>query len=110
MREAAMITPVQQVGRLGDPHIVAAQCRAAGAVQGVIQAADLFVEDRTILVMRRKDHALRTNLAPVARAPQPHPHAMLRDLGIGEVIGIADPDHPAILNAERFQFPRPDID
>src|SRR5208337_866006 len=40
--DTAMIAPVFEVGRLGNPDVIAAQYGTAGTVQGVVSAADLL--------------------------------------------------------------------
>src|SRR5580658_7645269 len=67
VRKTTMPAPMNQVGRLGQPDIVAAQLRTAGTVQRIILAAYLFVEDCAILVVWGEDHANMIEVLPVAR-------------------------------------------
>ena len=66
--QATMVAPVQEVRRLGEPNIIAAEIRAAWTVQGVIHAVDRLLKKRAILVVRRENHAVVANVAPIGCA------------------------------------------
>ena len=73
-------------------------------MQGIVSAANPLAEDGTVLVMWRQDHAVRAGHAPVARAAESHTHAVLRDLGEGQVVRIAHLDDSAIFDAIRLKL------
>src|ERR1039458_7880435 len=100
------MAPMNQVGGLCQPDVVAAQLGTAGPVQGVVFAPDPLFEERAILVVRWKDHAFVPEFLPVAGRPQAHPYAMPGNLGIGQIKGRVDLRHPAVLDAEGLQFAR----
>src|ERR1017187_5807902 len=54
-RDADVFAPVQQIGGLGEPYVVAANLRTGGAMQCKIATSNFFFKQRAILVMRRKD-------------------------------------------------------
>ncbi len=105
---ATMIAPVHEVGRLGEPDVVAADVRAAGAVEGEVFAADLLPEDRAVFVVGRKDHAVMANVAPIGGAAQADADAVFRDCGEGEIVGLADLGHAAIFDTVRFEVALPE--
>ena len=104
VREATVAAPMHEVRRFGEPDVVAADERTAGTVQGVVFAADSLAENRAVLVVRRENHAVLANIAPVGGAAQADADAVLRDLRKGQVIGLADLRHAAIFDAVGFQF------
>src|SRR4029077_18980412 len=66
--EAAMPTPMHQIRRFGEPNIAAPEDGAAGAMQGVVLTSNRLAENRTVLVMRRKNHSMMTDVPPISRA------------------------------------------
>ena len=102
--QAAVLAPMHEVGRFGEPDVVAAEVRTAGPVQGVVLTADLLAEDRAVLVVGRENHAVVAEIAPIGGAAQAHAHAVLRDLRKGQVVGLPDLRHAAIFDAVGFEF------
>src|SRR6266850_2954188 len=97
--ETPMPSPMRQVRRFRNPNIVAAQHRTARSMQRIVFAANLFLEDRAILVVRWKNHSTTVECAPIFCAAESHSHPTLRYLRKCEMVRIADLRHSAILDA-----------
>src|ERR1700761_9069854 len=55
-QQALVISPLPAIGRFRQPDKITADLLAAGPVQAIKLAVYSFFEQRTVLVMRRKDH------------------------------------------------------
>ena len=97
---APVIPPVQAVGRLGKPDVVAAELRTARTVEGIIFPADRRFKKGAVLVMRREYHTLAFEGFEIAGSYQPHPYSNGRNLRKGQEITVIHGSDATILYAE----------
>src|ERR1035438_3265393 len=102
--QAAVSAPMNQVRRLRQPNVVAAQLRAAGPMERVVFATDLFFKESAVFVVRGKDHPLINEVLPITRGPQSHAHAIARDLRIRQAVFVVDLRNSAVFYAVSLQF------
>src|ERR1017187_265160 len=103
-RNANVFAPMQQVGRLGEPDIVAANLRTGRAMQCKITAANFFIKQNAILVMRRKDKTMFAELPPVRRGAHAHRDTVRRNRSVGQVVSVIKSGNATILKPESLAW------
>src|ERR1035441_264083 len=86
VRQATMVAPMKQIGRLRQPEVIATNGRAAGAMESVVLAANLRVKNGAIFIVRRENHSMGSDAAPIGGASQSHADAVSGDFGESQVI------------------------
>src|SRR5690606_18627090 len=73
-----VIAPMDTIGRTREPDVIAAEFDAAGAMEGVVLAADACFEQGAVFVVGRQDQPVRPEFLPVRGGAQRHGYAVWR--------------------------------
>src|SRR5690606_23317091 len=82
-----VVSPMDAIVRTGEPDVVAAEFDTAGAMEGIVLAADACFEQGAVFIMGWQDQPVRPEFLPVRGGSQRHGYAVWRYSREGKVIG-----------------------